>query len=170
MARPSFATERLVLRQRAASDVDAMAAMDADPEVMRYIGTVPDPAAHRAELETWIDDSEDPPGLGGWSVFLKDAPTHFLGWIVLYPLDGWEPDVEIGWRFVRAAWGNGYASEAARAVMVHGFRDVGLERIVAVLDPANERSRRVCQKLGMSAAGMRHAYGADCALYVKLRQ
>lgn len=107
--------------------------------------------------------------MGGWSVFPRETPQRYLGWIVLFPLEGWEGDVEIGWRFVRDAWGRGYASEAAAAVMEHGFRTVGLDHIVAVLDPDNQRSRRVCEKLGMTAAGMRRAYDSDCALYVKQR-
>ena len=168
MARPGLETPRLVLRPRSYDDIDAMAAMDADPEVMRYVEPIADPVVHRAELMTWIPDDEDP-GMGGWSVFPKEAPERYLGWIVLYPLEGWEGDVEIGWRFVRDAWGHGYASEAAAAVMEHGFRTVGLDCIVAVLDPDNQRSRRVCEKLGMTAVGMRRAYDVDCALYVKQR-
>jgi len=88
---------------------------------------------------------------------------------VLYPLPGWEGDIEIGWRFARDAWGHGYAGEAAAAVMAHGFAVGGLAKIVAVLDPDNHRSRRVCEKLGMTPAGARFAYGADNALYVKQR-
>ncbi len=166
MAGPSFTTDRLVLRLRSFDDIDSMAQMDADPEVMRYVEDIEEPVAHRTRLLTWIDDAEDPSGLGGWSVFDRDQPDRFLGWIILYPLEGWEPDVEIGWRFARHAWGQGYATEAARAVMRHGFDTVGLDRIVAVLDPENERSRRVCEKLGMAAAGPRRAYDLDCALYV----
>ena len=168
MPRPSFTTIRLLLTPRSLDDIDAMAAMHADPEVMRYVGLVPEPVAHRAELTTWIDDDEDP-GLGGWTVRPRDAPDRYLGWVVLYPLEGWEGDVEIGWRFMRDAWGHGYASEAAAAIMAHGFEAGGLEHIVAVLDPDNQRSRRVCEKLGMTDAGMRRAYDFDCALYVKQR-
>jgi len=169
MALPVFTTERLVLTPRAAGDLDAMAAMDADPEVARFVGGVPEPVAHRAALEDWVDDPADVSGLGGWTVRPRDTPGRYLGWIILYPLEGWEPDVEIGWRFVRNAWGHGYASEAARAVLAHAFGTVGLERVIAILDPANDRSRRVCEKLGMTAAGMRHAYDTDCALYVRDR-
>lgn len=170
MACPSFETERLILRQRSYDDIDAMAAMDADPEVMRYVEPIEDPLVHRAELMTWIPDGEDRPGMGGWSVFPRETPQRYLGWIILYPLAGWDPDVEIGWRFVRDAWGHGYASEAAAAVMEHAFHTVGLDRIVAVLEPENDRSRRVCEKLGMTAAGIGHAYDIDCALYVKQRR
>jgi RimJ/RimL family protein N-acetyltransferase len=169
MALPCFTTERLSLRPRGLLDLDAMAAMDADAEVMRFVGGVEDPVAHRAELADWIDDESDTSGLGGWTVVTRDAPGRYLGWIILYPLPGWEPDVEIGWRFVRDAWGHGYATEAAAAVLRHAFEGAGLDRVVAVLDPANGRSRRICEKLAMTPRGQRHAYGEPCALYVKQR-
>ena len=169
MPLPVLTTDRLVLRPRCRDDLDAMAVMDADPEVARFLGGVPDPALHRAELETWIDDPDDTSGLGGWTVRPRNAPDRYLGWIILYPLEGWEDDVEIGWRFVRDAWGQGYATEAAGAVMHHAFTGAGLDHVIAILDPDNDRSRRVCEKLGMTAAGKRRAYDTDCALYVKPR-
>lgn len=170
MPLPVLTTDRLVLRPRSRDDLDAMAAMDADPEVARFLGGVPDAVLHRAELETWIDDPDDTSGMGGWTVRPRDEPGRYLGWIILYPLDGWEGDVEIGWRFVRDAWGHGYATEAARAVMEHAFTGTGLDHVIAILDPGNDRSRRVCEKLGMTTAGMRRAYDTDCALYVMQRQ
>lgn len=171
MTAPNFTTERLSLRPIAEEDIDGMAAMDADPDVIRFIGdgTIPEPVAHRQELTGWIDDSKDPPGMSMWSARALAKHERFLGWVMLYPLPGWEPDVEIGWRFAKAAWGCGYASEAARAIMKHGFENVGLEKIVAVLDPENQRSRNVCERLGMRDAGILRAYDVDCASYVKER-
>jgi len=167
---PSFTTERLRLRPRTLDDLDALCAMDADPEVMRHImgGSLPEPISHRAKLvERIAHDFGD--GLGIWTAEPRDAPGRFLGWAALHPLPGWEPEVEIGWRFARVAWGHGYATEAAHALMDQGFATLGLPRIVAVLDPANARSRRVCEKLGMEERGTRHAYGAENALYVRER-
>ena len=169
MVLPVLATDRLLLRPRCRQDLDAMATMDADPEVARFVGGVPDAVPHRAELETWIDDPADTSGLGGWTVRPRNEPDRYLGWIILYTLEGWEGDVEIGWRFVRDAWGHGYATEAAGAVMHHAFTGAGLDHVIAILDPENDRSRRVCEKLGMTSAGRRRAYDTDCALYVKQR-
>jgi RimJ/RimL family protein N-acetyltransferase len=165
---PHFATERLLLRERSLDDLDALCAMDAEPEVMRFIGAgaVPDPAAHRGELVARIGHDFGP-GLGYWSVFPKDDPATFLGWIALHPLPGWEPDVEIGWRFRTAAWGRGYATEAARAVLAHAFETVGLDPVVSVIAPANDRSRRVLEKLGFEGRGRRRAWNNDCLLYVR---
>jgi RimJ/RimL family protein N-acetyltransferase len=164
---PDFTTERLMLRPFTAGDIDAMAAMDGDPEVMRFLEPLEEPAVHRTKLEGWLDDGTDPAGMALWTVRPRVEHDLYLGWVVLFPMPGWEPDVEIGLRFTRSAWGRGYATEAARAVMAHGFGTLGLERIFAVLDPRNLRSRRVCEKLGMHDAGMRRAYDTDCALYVK---
>ena len=60
------------------------------------------------------------------------------------------PAVEIGWRLARPYWGNGYATEAAGAAMSFGFDDLGLDEIVSFTVPANDRSRRVMERLGMT--------------------
>lgn len=166
---PVFTTQRLLLRRRCLADLDAVCAMDARPEVMAYImdGSVPEPVEHRRKLAVRFAVDHGP-GLGIWSVFPREAPDHFLGWVALHPLPGWD-DVEIGWRFAPEYWGQGYASEAAAAAMAHGLLTLGLQRIVAVLQDANLRSRRVCEKLGMTDAGLCRAYGGPCVLYVRER-
>jgi RimJ/RimL family protein N-acetyltransferase len=77
------------------------------------------------------------------------------------------PDVELGYTLSRAAWGRGYATEAASAVLRWAFVGLGLERVVAVADPANAASLRVLDKIGMRRLGRRDCYGAlmtECAL------
>ncbi|MDG2480278.1 MAG: GNAT family N-acetyltransferase [Alphaproteobacteria bacterium] len=164
---PVLSTERLTLRQSAPGDLEAILAMDGDAEVMRYIsdGTVPEPEAHRAYVKTRFDEDFGP-GLGTWSVFLRAAPDGFLGWVTIRPLPGWEPDIEISWRFARASWGRGYASEAAATLLRHGLETAGLHRIVAVVQAPNTASVRVAEKIGMRAAGRRKAWGAECLLFV----
>jgi len=71
------------------------------------------------------------------------------------------PDVEIGYTFARAAWGRGFATEAARAILRWAFAVLRLERVVAVADPANAASLHVLDKLGLRRLGMRHCYGAQ---------
>ena len=166
---PDFTTQRLVLRRRCLDDLDAVCAMDAEPEVMAYImdGSVPEPVEHREKLAQRFAVDHGP-GLGIWSVFPRKEPSRFLGWVALHPLPGWD-DIEIGWRFASAHWGHGYATEAAGALMQHGLATLALPRIVAVLQASNLRSRRVCERLGMSDAGPCQAYGGPCVLYLRER-
>jgi RimJ/RimL family protein N-acetyltransferase len=145
---PLFETPRLVLRPRTLADTEACLAMDRDPEVTRFVsGPWTDPAAHRAFVERRTLGPY-PPGLGYWTV-LRRGDGEFLGWILLIPEDAQGPEVEIGWRLVRAAWGRGYATEAAAPVLRHAFAGLGLEAVVAEIDPANTASIRVAEKLGL---------------------
>ena len=151
---PSFQTSRLTLRQRTTADIEACLAMDRDPEVTRFMvgGPWADPVAHRAFVEARIHAAY-PTGMGYWSVLASD---RFVGWILLTPLgvsdyppvDLPNPDTEIGWRFVRAAWGRGYVTEAARPVLNHALVTLKLAVVVADIDPANTASIGVARKLG----------------------
>jgi RimJ/RimL family protein N-acetyltransferase len=73
--------------------------------------------------------------------------------------------MEIGYRFVRAAWGRGFATEAAAAVLDHGFRALRLDPIVAVSDPDNLASHRVLRKIGLRAAGTARQYGSELPFF-----
>lgn len=155
---PAFASERLFLKPRALADRDDCIAMDRDPEVTRHIdGPWHQPDAHLRFVVDRITRVY-PEGLGYWSIFERTAPTRFIGWVLLIPEDTRGPDVEIGWRLVRNAWGRGIASEAARVVVAHAFDSVGLESIVAGIAEGNVASQRVAQKLGMKRAGMTQGY------------
>ena len=149
---PTLRTPRLTLRPPAVTDLDGFAAMNADPEVMRYIGAGRLRAREetRAGLNHVIGDW----GRKGYGLFSVDAAGtgEFLGWVTLAEplfLPQVLPAVEIGWRFLRAHWGHGYATEAARAAMRFAFHDCGFERLVSIRAVDNHASRRVMEKLGM---------------------
>jgi RimJ/RimL family protein N-acetyltransferase len=77
-----------------------------------------------------------------------------IGGCGLFPI-GWKgPDIEIAWHIRRNCWGRGYASEAAHAVLEHGLRDLGINRIWAILSPENPASRRVAERAGMDYVGL----------------
>jgi RimJ/RimL family protein N-acetyltransferase len=159
---PTFHTPRLVLRPRGMADLEACLAMDRDPLVTRFIeGPWPDPVAHRAFVEDRIRRVY-PPGMGYWSIL---APV-FIGWILLAPLGLHGPEIEIGWRLVRTAWGRGYATEAARPVLDHALRGLGSPCIVADIDPPNAASIGVARKLGLSPAGTVLYAGRTVTCYV----
>jgi len=160
---PTLLTARLKLRPRTLDDVEANLAMDLDPRVFRYIrGEAPDAETHRADLRRRIEQGWPETG-GIWVVEWRDRPG-FLGWCGLFPLED-SGLIEIGYRYVNAAWGRGVASEAGRAVLEHGFRVLGLDPIVAVVHPDNLASQRVIAKLGLHPRGTAFHYGRELRFY-----
>lgn len=158
---PTFQTTRLLVRPRTLFDLPACLAMDRDPEVTKFIpGPWADPERHEAFVRERMT-ADFGPGLGYWSVFEREQPDRFLGWILLIPYDGVGPDIEIGWRFVKKAWGKGYATEAAKPVLEHALQTVGPNRVVADIDPRNEGSIRVATKIGMREMACRKHDGSS---------
>jgi RimJ/RimL family protein N-acetyltransferase len=152
------------------ADFAACLAMDRDPEVMKYVSRPWDnPERHKRFLRERIQKSLGS-GLGYWSLFARPQPEQFLGWVLLIPYDGVGPDIEIGWRLNRSAWGKGYATEAARPIIEHAFRTVGLRRIVADIDPGNSASMRVSEKLGLAFIGDGEHDGMPCKCYAMTRE
>lgn len=169
---PVFETERLILRPRTMADLDACVALDMDPEVVKYIRPTPPEDEHRAFLAERLQMTH-PEHLGFWCVFEKDvvqATDAFIGWVLLVPLAGTGPEIEIGYRFVRRVWGKGYATEAAAVVLDHGFQTARLEEICAVTHPDNAASQNVLKKLGLNAMGERDAYGMSLPYFLLKRQ
>ena len=146
---PTFETGRLRVRPRTIADLEDCLAMDRDPLVTRHIpGPWDDPERHRAFVLDRMRTAY-PDGLGYWSVVTRAGTEAFIGWILLLPYEAVKQEVEIGWRFVRQSWGRGYATEAAAPVLDHAFGTVGLDTIVADIDPDNTASIRVAEKLGL---------------------
>jgi RimJ/RimL family protein N-acetyltransferase len=83
----------------------------------------------------------------------RDDPESFVGWTLLIPQDALGPEIEIGWRLRREAWGQGLAAEAARPVLRHAFVTLKLPEVVADIDPANAASLKVAEKLGLGLRG-----------------
>ena len=127
-----------------------MAALNDDPEVMRYFPARL-PRDQSDELAARIRAKLERDGWGLWAVEVVGGP-HFIGFVGLNDVTftaPFTPAVEVGWRLARAAWGNGFATEAATAAIAVGFADVGLDEIVSFTSTVNERSMRVMQRLGM---------------------
>ena len=147
-------TPRLVLRRWRESDVEPMAAINADPEVMRWIG-----AGETRDLEqtrSGIDRIEREWDASGYGLFAIEvastgALAGFTGMTVPYFLPEVMPAVEIAWRLGRPFWGQGIAIEASAAALGFGLVDRGLERIIAVVQIGNDASERIMTKLGMHA-------------------
>jgi RimJ/RimL family protein N-acetyltransferase len=149
-----FSTARLILRRPEESDAEPMMAMDADPEVMRYIatGAVREPDRDRAlaaiarQRRQW-----DEQGFGWCSIIVRET-GQYAGWTALAVpafLPEILPAVEIGYRLRRDHWGQGYATEAAAELLRFGFTGAGLDKIVSIRHIDNMQSRHVQDKLGL---------------------
>jgi ribosomal-protein-alanine N-acetyltransferase len=150
VACPLIVTERLLLREWRDTDLDAFAAINADPVVMEFF-----PETYTEERtqrfverirERWTEL-----GYGLWAVERKDTGA-FIGYVGLWPATfpaHFTPAVEVGWRLAADQWGYGYATEGARAALTYGFDTLGLEEIVSFTSALNLRSVRVMERLGM---------------------
>ncbi|MEP3279276.1 MAG: GNAT family N-acetyltransferase [Stappiaceae bacterium] len=162
---PSFTTSRLLLRPRSLLDLEDCLAMDKDPLVTKFIpGPWADAVKHRtfvlARMRTIY-----PEGLGYWTVRENNAGQAFVGWVLLLPHDSVAGEIEIGWRFIRQKWGQGFATEAAAAVLNYGIKTLGLKRIVADIDPENTPSIKVAEKIGMQFTEHRNHDGWPARSY-----
>ena len=159
-------TPRLSLRRWRESDLEPFAAMNADPEVMRWFPSVLDRQGSDALVER-IEEHFDRRGFGLWAVeVLEPEPAAFVGFVGLAvprfepPFRASDPCVEIGWRLARRWWGLGIATEAADEVLRHAFDELRLDEVVSFTVPPNLASQRVMQTLGMRYDGVFHHPGA----------
>jgi len=152
-APPALRTERLLIRAWRDDDVDAAAAMNADPRVMEFFPSIVAPADTAAQIAGTRARLADT-GYGFLPVEVVGGASFvgMVGLVVPRFEAHFTPAVEIGWRFAAAHWGRGYATEAARAVLAYGFEQLALPEIVSFTTAANLRSRRVMEKLGMRRA------------------
>ena len=137
-------------------DLDAWNAISRDAEKAWFGAPSSTLDDSRAGLAKHIRHQETH-GFGLWAVELR-ATHELIGAAGLIHLaDG--PEIEVGYRFLREHWGNGYATEAARASIAFGLGELRLERIVAVTLPTNRASRHVMEKCGMTFVGVMNVYG-----------
>jgi RimJ/RimL family protein N-acetyltransferase len=144
-------TSRLWLRPWCARDRKPFSALNADPVVMQFFPSVLSPV-ESDHLAGRIEAHFSEHGFGLWAVEVPGL-SSFIGYVGLSIPSftaHFTPCVEIGWRFARAYWGKGYATEGAREALRFGFGQLGLREIVSFTAPANVRSRRVMERLGMS--------------------
>ena len=152
---PRLQGDRVLLREWAPHDLQAFAALNADPRVMEHF---PSPLT-RAQSDAFVREQIVPQfaelGFGLWAVEVPEvAPfVGYVGLLVHTFEAAFTPCVEIGWRLAFPYWGNGYATEAARVAIAFGFEEKGFDEIVSFTVPANRRSLAVMERLGMSNVG-----------------
>jgi RimJ/RimL family protein N-acetyltransferase len=154
-------TERLFLRLPQASDLDAYAQLFADPEVVRYTGGVTKTRAEsEVAVERMLDHWRDN-GIGLFSVVRKED-ERVLGRVgfLVWDTESWThammraprgmTETEIGWTLARAHWGRGFATEGATAARDWALQELGLRRLISLIQRGNNASVRVARKLGQT--------------------
>ena len=144
-------TPRLLLRPWQESDREPLRRMNADPQVMEFFAAPLTPAETGAMIARMLAHFARH-GFGFFAAELR-ATGEFIGFagISHVPFEAhFTPCVEIGWRLAAAHWNQGFATEGARACLRYAFQDLALTEVVAFTVPANRRSRRVMEKLGMT--------------------
>ncbi|GAA2105608.1 GNAT family N-acetyltransferase [Microlunatus panaciterrae] len=146
-------TERLLLRRFTPDDVDHLVRLDSDPAVMRYItGGAPTSRQEIAEehIPAYLRYYREYAGYGFWAV-VERRTGEFIGWFHLRPGPAQPPDApELGYRFVRASWGQGFATEGSLALIRKAFLELGASRVNANTMVMNTASRRVMEKAGLT--------------------
>ena len=145
-------TNRLILRRWNSADLVPYSEICADPDVMEWIGD--GSVRTKAECDQAIASFErfwEDHGFGLFAVEHRNTGNliGFTGLAIPNFLPEVLPAVEIGWRFGKNAWGNGYATEAAKASLIFGFKTAKIDRILSIHQIGNEASGRIMQKLGM---------------------
>jgi RimJ/RimL family protein N-acetyltransferase len=145
----SLRTDRLLLREWREADCEPFAAMSADPEVMAMLPKLP----NRAACDAWIAETRAhwaEHGFGLWAVEIP-GEAQLIGGVGLHvrPFPASFPPMVIAWRLTRSYWGQGYAFEAARAVIDDSFVRLGFDEIVAYTTIVNRRSLALMERLGM---------------------
>ncbi len=156
-------TERLLLRMWREDDFESYARICADPEVMRYLGGKP-----LSRLEAWrhmayLVGHWHLRGYGHWAVEEK-ASGELIGRMGFFYPEGW-PGFEAGWTLARESWGKGYATEGARRMLDHAFREMRREHVISLIHPENEASIRVAEKMGETLEGETEILGTPVLIY-----
>lgn len=144
-------TDRLILRDLQESDLQALIALNQDPEVMQYF---PKPYSQAESLRLYqgIQDEVKAYGYSLWAVEEKSS-QEFIGLVGLHHSDlrifAGKEAVEIGWRLRKEFWNRGYATEAAQACLDFAFQQAGLSEVYSFTSLLNQPSQKVMQKLGM---------------------
>jgi RimJ/RimL family protein N-acetyltransferase len=150
---PRLETERLLLREWHAGDFEPYARFMADPDVTRYLTGAPLSRADAWRNMAMVVGHWSLRGFGMWAVERK-ADGAFLGRVGMHYPEGW-PGIEVGWTLGKDHWGQGYATEAARAALDYAFLTQPLERVISVIQVDNAASQSVAARIG-ETRGPRH--------------
>ena len=171
---PTLETERLRLRAFRKGDLEEYAALNADPEVLRYLngaGAEPWDRGRSWRHMAFLMGHWQLGGAGMWAVEHRETGA-FVGTIGFAAPDGW-PGFELAWTLARRWWGQGYATEGARKALAYAFTALEKDRVISLIHPENRASVRVAERIGETLKGrIRHlgremlCYGLDRETYL----
>jgi ribosomal-protein-alanine N-acetyltransferase len=146
-------TDRLILRFHTLEDASALLELNSDPDVIKYTGDASNQVLADAQnvIRERLIPQEKQFKMGRLACLLKDGT--YVGWCGLrfFPEDN---EVDLGYRFMKKYWGQGFATESSQVCLKYGFETLGLKRIIAKAMPENVASIKVMQKLGMTFRGV----------------
>jgi RimJ/RimL family protein N-acetyltransferase len=162
---PILETERLRLRSFRTSDIEDYAALNADPEVLRYLGSGLEPWDRGRSWRhmAFLLGHWQLGGAGTWAVEEK-AIGDFVGMVGFSAPAGW-PGFELAWVLVRRFWGHGYATEAAAAALAHAFTVWQRDHVISLIHPENRASIRVAERIGERLQDRIHHLGREMLVY-----
>lgn len=146
-------TERLILREILPTDAEGLFQLDSDPEVHRYLGNKP--VENKEQItavinfirQQYIDN-----GIGRWAIIEK-ASNNFIGWTGLKLITELTNShinyYDLGYRLIQKYWGQGFATESAKASLNYGFKELKLNEIYAMADCENMKSNNALTKIGL---------------------
>ena len=157
------------MREFVPSDFDDVHRLDSDPRVMKYITGKPATLEQtHATMRRVTRNYRLYPDLGAWYTVRRDT-GKFIGWFSL-KYAGKSPDIEVGYWLLPNAWGQGFATEGAQAMVDYGFDDLCLHRIIGVTHRGNKASQRVLMKAGLEDAGWGDYYDQRLRLFAAERE
>jgi ribosomal-protein-alanine N-acetyltransferase len=166
---PALETEHLTLRPLAAADADVLLRIYQTEGVLRYFPATPSPTLEKmARFVAGQQAHWEKYGYGNWGI-LPHGEQHIIGWVGLQYLPELN-ETEVGFLLDRPYWGQGYATEAARASLQFGFEQFNFDHMIALVHPENLASRRVIEKCAMTYVETIHLWGIDLMRYRIERQ
>jgi RimJ/RimL family protein N-acetyltransferase len=165
---PLLATARLRLRGWVEADLDAYAAIQSDPEVMRFLGVGPAAGKPRTRAESWASIAMF---MGQWALrgtgsfaVERIADRALIGRVGILHPEAW-PEPELAYTLARDAWGQGHALEACRAVLDWAWSSGRVGSLASFVHPANHRSLRLVERLGATPEGEATLLGVPCLVW-----
>jgi RimJ/RimL family protein N-acetyltransferase len=156
-------TDRLILRMFEPDDLNAYAEMCADPEVMQYLGGIPLTRDEAWRNMAMVLGHWRLRGFGLWAVEERATKT-LVGRVGCWQPEGW-PGLELAWTLRRAFWGQGFATEAARAALAFAFDVLERTHVISLIHPDNEPSIRVARRIGARQEGRSEVFGHSVLCY-----